>query len=63
MIKEINIKVRIVNGKIGTMINQTFEEDIESVHTFIGILENIKQQQLEKLKNKGQVFKRSENAQ
>jgi hypothetical protein len=56
--QEINIKIRIVNGKIGTIINQTFEESIESVHTFIGILENIKQQQLEKLKTDSQVFKR-----
>lgn len=61
MMKEINIKIRIVNGKIGTIINQTFEEDVESIHTFVGILENLKAQQLEKLKNQGKVFKRSDN--
>ena len=59
--KEITIKIRIVNEKIGTMITQSFEEDIMSVHMLIGILENIKQQQIEKLKNNSKVVKRSDD--
>lgn len=59
--KQINITIRIVGGKIGTIINQNFVEDIESIHTFVGILENLKAQQLEKLNNSNKVFKKGDN--
>ena len=58
--KEINIKVRIINGRIGTKLEQNFPEDVESIHTVIGIMENIKQQQLEKLKNEDVIDKRKD---
>lgn len=59
--KEWNIKIRYVNGKLGTIVNLNFDEEVYDILALVGELENLKQQQLEKLKNSGRVVKRSEN--
>ena len=50
--KEIKIQLRLVDNKIATIIKTSgFEDNTEKVLTMIGIFENLKQTQLEKLKN------------
>lgn len=61
--KEWNIKIRYVNGKLGTIVNMNFDEEAYDVLALIGELENLKQQQLEKLNNKKVIAKRSEDEQ
>jgi hypothetical protein len=59
MAKEIKILIKVLDdGRMGTKIEQNFVDTIESIHTFVGILENLKAQQLEKLKTFGKVIKR-----
>jgi hypothetical protein len=47
--KEVEIRIRIVNGKTGHQISKNYEETAENISTLIGILETIKQQELNKL--------------
>jgi hypothetical protein len=59
--KEINIKVRFDKSasKLGTIITHSgFEEDdISLILETIGVLENLKQQMLDKLKSRNAVIK------
>ena len=58
--KQINIIINIFDGKIETTIKQNFVDTAETVHTLIGCLENLKSQELEKLKNSAIVISKNE---
>jgi len=59
--KEIIIHIREVNGKIGHRVAKNFPEDAKSIADFIGRLEIIKHEELEKLINNEQVENKKED--
>lgn len=50
--KEIIIKIKMTQDKMATMIDkQGFPDDMASILQMIGVLENLKLQEIDKLKN------------